>query len=123
MKLAGVSACDRLLAPIFSERVDELFLVALLDAECGLDKLLLAGGSKSEVQVDVAAIFKEALNARAQAIILAHNHPSGNEDPSRSDKILTKSLVLASEALDIYVVDHLIFARGRLFSFRQGGLL
>ena len=54
---------------------------------------------------------------------MAHNHPSGDSQPSESDIQLTRRLCLVAEALDVQFLDHLIFAGGSMTSFRQMGLL
>ncbi len=65
------------------------------------------GGIAATV-VDIRVIFAAALLSGASAIILAHNHPSGNLEPSFDDKKVTKKLVEAGKALDIKVFDHII---------------
>ena len=75
------------------------------------------GGTAGTV-VDAKLVFGAALKARADSIILAHNHPSGNLFPSQSDKMLTAKLVMAGKYLDMPVTDHLIIApEGGYYSF------
>src|SRR5438132_337357 len=64
-----------------------------------------------------------ALLARAAAIILCHNHPSGDPTPSADDRAVTEQLVAAGRLLDIPVLDHVIIGRGRYVSFSEAGLL
>lgn len=123
LQLLGVAACNQFFAPIFGNRSDELFLVALLNVHCEVIELLTFDGQPDKVEVGIAQLFHGALQAHAEALILAHNHPSGDDRPSRSDKILTKSLVIACEALELTLLDHLIFGDDEVFSFRQRGLL
>jgi DNA repair protein RadC len=73
--------------------------------------------------VDVRIILKQALEHSATAILLAHNHPSGMLKPSISDKQLTQKLKLASESLDIKVLDHIIVTEKSYFSFADESLL
>ena len=68
-------------------------------------------------------IFKYALENLASAIILSHNHPSGNLSPSQADRDLTKKLKAAGNNLDIPVLDHLIFTDKTYFSFADEGIL
>ena len=66
---------------------------------------------------DVRIIFKRALEEKATSIIVCHNHPSGNKQPSEADKKLTKKLSHGGEILDIKVLDHLIVTESEYFSF------
>jgi len=67
-------------------------------------------GGTSGTVVDAKIIFAAAIKARADGIILAHNHPSGNLQPSQADLDLTRKLRQAGEVLDISILDHLILA-------------
>jgi len=68
-------------------------------------------------------IVRRALELGAQAVILVHNHPAGDPNPSRDDIFMTKEVVRAANALGVIVHDHLIIARGRTTSFKALGLL
>lgn len=72
---------------------------------------------------DPKKIFQTALKANASAIILAHNHPSGQTRPSQSDRTTTKKCVQAGKFLDLPVMDHIIVTRYGYFSFADEGLL
>lgn len=72
---------------------------------------------------DPKLIFKHALEYLASALILVHNHPSGNLQPSQADKDLTRKLKEAGRLLDIPILDHLIFTDRTFFSFADEGLL
>jgi DNA repair protein RadC len=80
-------------------------------------------GSKDEVDFPARAIFGEALRHDAQAIIVAHNHPSGDPSPSQADLAVTRQFVSTARCLRIQAFDHLIFAQERFTSFRKDGLL
>ena len=80
-------------------------------------------GGVSGTLVDAKLVFSVALKCNASAIILAHNHPSGNLNPSESDKSLTKKLESAAKLLDIRVIDHIIITRLDYFSFADEGLI
>ncbi|MBN2465965.1 DNA repair protein RadC [candidate division WOR-3 bacterium] len=105
---------------------NEVFEVAYLDTSgCllrdGIERL-------EEGVVDRAIVYprrvaQAALKRGAKAIVLAHNHPSGDTQPSERDKDLTRALVLAGAAVDVDVLDHLIVSRDGVFSFRKAGLL
>lgn len=80
-------------------------------------------GGVSGTLVDPKLVFNVSLKCNASAIILAHNHPSGNLNPSTNDKQLTQKLKSAGEFLDIKVLDHLIITPEGYFSFADEGIL
>ncbi len=73
--------------------------------------------------VDVRLVLKEALEQGAVALILAHNHPSGNLEPSTADKALTLKMKKAAEALDLKVLDHIILGGKNYYSFADQNAL
>ena len=78
--------------------------------------------------VNAAAVYprevvKEALAANAAALIVAHNHPSGNPEPSMADRALTRKLQEATQLLDIKLLDHVIVTPSETCSFAERGLL
>ena len=104
----------------------EVFAVAYLDSACRL----LRNGVETlqEGTVDRAAVYprsivEAALKRQAAALVLAHNHPNGNVEPSEHDKVLTRAIVLAAETVSLRVVDHLVVSPEETFSFRKAGLL
>jgi DNA repair protein RadC len=85
---------------------------------------LISRGTLNASLVHPREVFKGALLANAYALILAHNHPSGNTEPSNADKQVTTTLINASKLLDIHILDHLIIgSTGTYFSFRESGLI
>lgn len=68
-------------------------------------------------------VFKDALIHSAASVVLAHNHPSGNPEPSEDDIKITNRLVEAGKILGIEVIDHIIIAKNGFFSFKEKGLL
>jgi DNA repair protein RadC len=68
-------------------------------------------------------VFRAMIAANAAAVILAHNHPSGDPTPSPDDRIITEQLVAAGRLLDIPVHDHIILGDGRYVSFVESGLI
>ena len=83
---------------------------------------LSSGGTISTV-VDQKLIYIAALKANAHAIILAHNHPSGNLKPSEQDEKLTRTIVSGCRTLGIDVEDHIIITEESYFSFTENGLI
>lgn len=73
--------------------------------------LISVGHEDGTAQIDAGAIFREALKAGAEEIIVAHNHPSGNLAPSKSDIAATAKLREAGELLSVPLLDHLILGR------------
>ena len=102
----------------------EEFIVLILNnaKRCiGWSKISSGGGTATIV--DPSAIFQVALLANAASIIVAHNHPSGNLDPSKSDKTLTKRIKKSGDMLGITVEDHIILTANDFVSFRAKGIL
>ena len=79
-------------------------------------------GSLNTSLVRIGEVFREAVRANAAAVIVAHNHPSGDPSPSPEDVAVTRALVEAGRLLDIEVLDHLIIGKDRHLSLRQAGL-
>lgn len=105
---------------------NEVFEVAYLDSALrllrdGIDQL--AEGTIDRAAVYPRRIVEAALRRGAAALVLAHNHPGGDVAPTEHDKVITRAVVLAAEAVHLRVVDHLVASRDRAFSFREAGLL
>jgi len=79
-------------------------------------------GSLNTSVVRVAELFRDAIKQNAAAIIVVHNHPSGDPTPSPEDVRLTEMLVEAGKLLDVEVLDHLIIGQGRFVSLKERGL-
>lgn len=76
-------------------------------------------GSVNSSQVRIAEVFRDAVKENCPALIVAHNHPSGDPTPSPEDARVTRDLVAAGKLLDIEVLDHLVIGRNRYVSLRQ----
>lgn len=112
------------LRPYLSDLSHEEFWIILLNRANEVIKCeKVSSGGVSGTVADPKIIFKYALENLASAIILSHNHPSGNLSPSQADKDLTKKLKAAGNNLDIPVLDHLIFTDKTYFSFADEGML
>jgi DNA repair protein RadC len=79
-------------------------------------------GSVSSSQVRVGEIFKEAIRKNASAVIIAHNHPSGDPTPSPDDVAVTRAIIQAGKLLDVDVLDHLVIGQGKWVSLKERGL-
>lgn len=102
----------------------ETVAVLLLDIRLGLIALeTIAVGTVAHVSVEAREVFGPAVAARASSVVLAHNHPSGDAEPSPQDAKFTSAMVDAGRILNIDVLDHLIVTRRSYYSFRQYGRL
>lgn len=102
---------------------EEFWIVLLNRANEVLRPIQISTGGVSGTVADAKIIFKQALEHLASAIILLHNHPSGNLQPSQADKELTRKLKEAGKLLEIPVLDHVIFTDKTYFSFADEGIL
>lgn len=82
----------------------------------------VCSGSLNSAAVRIGEIFREAIRQNAAAVILVHNHPSGDPSPSPEDVRLTADARAAGELLDVELLDHLVIGRGRWVSLREQGL-
>jgi DNA repair protein RadC len=99
------------------------YVILLNRAAYVLGVYQLSSGGTTGTVVDPKLVFQSALKANASAIILAHNHPSGNLNPSEEDKKLTKKIQSAGSFLDINLYDHLILTNDGYKSFADEGLM
>lgn len=100
---------------------EEFWVLMLNQASKIIDKVKISAGGLSATAVDVRCILREALIKRASAIVLCHNHPSGNIRPSKEDDLLTRHVAQASECMDIRLVDHIILTDGAFYSYSDEG--
>lgn len=102
----------------------EQFCVALLNTKNGLIAVkTLSKGSLNMSLAKARDVFKEALRYNAAAVILIHNHPSGNPEPSQEDIVVTKRIASAGDAMEIPVYDHIIIGDGTFTSLSERGYL
>src|SRR3989338_4736775 len=119
-----LEAAASLVQPYLRGKQKEHFVALLLDNRHQLIRLTpIAVGSLSATLVHPRELFKEAIAASAAAIIVAHNHPSGDPQPSEHDVQLTRRLVEAGRLLGIEVLDHLIVGRDGVVSLQAAGLI
>jgi DNA repair protein RadC len=104
------------------EFFEEAYLLLLDRSNRVMGWYKVSQGGMAGTVVDAKVIFAAALKARANSIILAHNHPSGQLYPSKQDCALTEKLHAAGKALDLPLLDHLILApEGGFYSFADEG--
>lgn len=105
------------------EYQEELKVVLLNRANVILGVYELSKGGISGTVVDIKMILAVALKCNASGIILAHNHPSGNIEPSGPDTVITKKLKEACNVLELLLLDHLIISKDGYYSFADSGKL
>jgi DNA repair protein RadC len=87
-----------------------------------LDIVEVYKGSVNSSQVRIGELFKPAIRRNAPAIIVAHNHPSGDPTPSPDDVAVTRAMVQGGKLIDVEVLDHLVIGNGRFVSLKERGL-
>lgn len=105
------------------ELVEDFYVVCLNSAHEALGWVRVSSGGLDSTTVDGRVIFAIALQAASAAVIVAHNHPSGNVKPSDQDRAVTAKLQAAGELLRIPVLDHIILGKDSAFSFADAGLM
>lgn len=114
----------RYLAPELTALRKEVFHVLCLNARNVLLRdVRVAEGSASACPVDPREVFAAALQARASAIVIAHNHPSGDPEPSEADLALTRLLIDGGRLLGIGVLDHVVIGDGAYASLLERNLM
>jgi len=101
---------------------EELRVILLDTRNSVMDVVTVYKGSLNSSQVRVGELFKEAIRRNAAAVVLIHNHPSGDPTPSPDDVAVTRAIVEAGKLLDIEVLDHLVIGAGRYISLKERGL-
>jgi DNA repair protein RadC len=102
----------------------EVFCVAFLDAQHRLLEFReMFKGSLTQTSVYPREVVKAALACNAAAVVLSHNHPSGQAEPSRADEFLTQALKSALQLVDVRVLDHIVVGADSSVSFAERGLI
>ena len=123
-RFTSPAAMAAYLMPHFSARNVEHFGLAALDAQRRLIKTaLLTVGTLDCSVIHPREVFHEAIASRASGVVLFHNHPSGDPSPSHDDAELTWRMVAAGRVVGIEVLDHLVLADARYYSFLEAGRL
>lgn len=102
---------------------EEFWIILLNKANRVVRKCIISEGGISGTVVDPKKVFKIALDNHASSIILGHNHPSGNLQPSEADHKITRKIKDAGVMLDVAVLDHIIIGDDRYLSFADEGLI
>ena len=123
-KLASTAAVGQYLLPLYGGHRVERFGVVLLDAKNRLIRTtILSIGTLESSIAHPREIYREAAMASAASVVVFHNHPSGDPEPSVDDVLLTRRLKQAGTIMGIELVDHIVLGDGRWFSFRDAKVL
>lgn len=123
-RVSSPTDCAEMLGALLRDQPCEVFLVLLLSTRHHVLAFHeVSRGSLDATIVHPREVFKAAFLANAAAIVLAHNHPSGDPTPSADDVGLTHRLARAGELLGIPVLDHVIVGHDRHYSMKESGLL
>ena len=123
-KISSPKDFFELFQPVFKEEPVEIFIVAWLSSAnriIGFEKISV--GNLNSSIVDPRSVFRSAIVSNSASIIVAHNHPSGSQEPSEEDISITKKLVESGKVLGVNVFDHLIFADDCYTSFVERRLI
>ena len=123
-KMSNPEKVFKFLNDQIGNKSQEHFVVLSLDSKGNVNSFNTTHiGTINSTLIHPREIFKVAIISNASAIILAHNHPSGDATPSEKDIKVTKSLVKASKHLDIEILDHIIVGDNKYFSFKEKGII
>lgn len=101
--------------------VEECHLLLLDQGNAVKSSVLISRGGIAGASVDVRCLLRHAILGQAVSVILCHNHPSGRTNPSREDDNLTKKVAEACNAVNIHLIDHIIFAGNDYYSYMENG--
>ena len=125
LRLNGLDAARRFFAGLLAEsdsRREHLW-VAHVDDAARCIHLSRHDGHEAGADVPLRQIVRDAALYGSAGLVLAHNHPSGDPTPSAGDQVVTRRLALLGEAMDVALLDHIVFAGGKCRSMRAMGLL
>ena len=128
VKERAVISCSKdiyeLFHPLMCDlELEEFWVLLMNQANKVIDRVRISTGGISGTLVDVRSVLREALLQRAAQMAVVHNHPSGNNHPSREDEALTQRIFNAAGTMDIKLVDHVIVCDGKYYSFADEGLV
>jgi DNA repair protein RadC len=110
--------------PLLSDLLHEEFWILFLNrSNKVINKMKLSQGGISGTVTDVRMVMKKAIECLASGIIVCHNHPSGNLNPSESDSKITQKIKEVGNLMDIQLLDHLIISDKDYYSFADNGML
>lgn len=123
-QITSSSDIYNLFQPVIAELPHEEFWAVYLNRSNKIiEKTKLSQGGVAGTVIDIKLVLKNALQLLASSIIVCHNHPSGNLQPSQADKDITTKLAKAANLLDIKVLDHIIVVEDNYYSFADNNLM
>ena len=123
-KITSSKDVFELFSSVLGDLSHEEFWVLFLDRSNKIiDKQKTSQGGVSGTVIDIKLILKQAIEKLASSIVLCHNHPSGNIQPSKSDIDITQKLYKAAKYMDINVLDHIIVTTNEYFSFADENII
>jgi DNA repair protein RadC len=124
IRISGSQDVYTFFQPMIADLSHEEFWVLILNrSNRVIDNIRISQGGISGTVIDVRLILKNALDRLASSLILCHNHPSGNLNPSDADIKITSKISEASKTMDIQLLDHIIIADNAYFSFSDEGMI
>lgn len=121
--ISSDTVCEILRPLIGDIEKEEFWAVYLNQSNRIIRKERLSVGGIAGTYVDIRLIMKEAILCNATGIIISHNHPSGNENPSPEDNRITEQIKKAADSLNIRLTDHLIITSNTYYSYVENGML
>ncbi len=107
-----------------ADKIQEHFVsLTLTTGKRVIRKRIITIGLLDKSQIHPREVFADAITDRAASIIIAHNHPSGDPEPSKSDIKITRQLICTGNIIGIPILDHIIVSKNRYYSFQESGLL
>ena len=122
-KIKNPADIFKLLSHMADRKQEHFICISLNGAHEVLATRVITVGLLNASQIHPREVFSDAITDRAAAIIVAHNHPSGDVSPSKEDKEATKRLKSAGETLGIPLLDHVVFGMHSYTSFKEAGIL
>lgn len=124
VKIKNPWDCYKILDKYLDGEDRENFIVITLNTKNVINNITTVSvGSLSSAIVNPREVFKTAILSNANSIIIAHNHPSGEVEPSNEDIAITKRLIKCGELLGINVLDHIIVGEGVYYSFKENFMI
>ncbi len=123
-EVTSPEAAGDLVLPVLAGADRERCVALLLDTKHRLLRTTTVSvGSVDHTFMSPRELYRDALLANASAVVVAHNHPSGDPEPSRDDELVTRRLVSAGEVVGVELLDHLVIGGGRWVSLARRGLV
>lgn len=119
---APADVASRLTPSLAALEREELHVLLLNTKNCVLRQALVYRGNVSAAVVRIGELFRDAVRVHAAGLVVVHNHPSGDPEPSPDDIHLTAEAIAAGRLLDVAVLDHVVIAAGGWVSLRDRGL-